>query len=124
MAYKVGDRVIDLCHQEDLTVVEVKGNSYLCKIDRLPDVQPFSYFEHELQPWKYRRFKIAGDHYMKMFDCSNQYDEKFCGSGSWGVRDDFNGEIIFYITSGASRLIAMEICKAMNAGTLLKEFVK
>jgi hypothetical protein len=126
MKFKVGDLAICTTHQEDVTIVEVdeQRGSYLGKLVRLPDVEPFLYWEHDIEPWRYRRFVIDGNHHMKLHDCSNHFDPKFCGSGTWGVRDKMMGQVLFYITSSSSRAIAMEICKQMNEGKLLKEMLK
>lgn len=126
MKYKVGDRLISKAHQEDLTIVGIdeRSKQYIAKIDRLPDVEPFSYWEHEVEPWRYRRYVVDGNHYMKLMDHTDQYDPKFCGSGTWGVRDTIEDRVVFYVTSGSSRAIAMEICKQMNEGMLLKEMTQ
>lgn len=126
MKYKVGDRVICKAHQEDLTIVEVDEHRqwYRAKLDRLPDVGPFYYRDYEIEPWRWRRYVIDGNHYMKLMDHTDQYDPKFCGSGTWGVRDTIKDRVVFYVTSGSSRAIAMEICKQMNEGMLLKEMTQ
>lgn len=123
MKYKVGDRVIDRFHQEDMTIVAVNEQQkrYTAKLDRLPDVGPFDYWENDLDPWYWRRFVVDGNHYMKMYDCTNSYDPQQLGLGSWGVRDRVEDRVVFYITSGHSRAVAMEIAKQMNENKLLKE---
>lgn len=123
MKYKVGDRVIDKVHHEDMTIVaaEEQKNRYTAKLDRLPDVGPFDYWESDLEPWKPRRFRVDGNHHMKLYDCSYSHDPQFYGSGTWGVRDTWEDRVVFYITSAHSRAVAMEIAKQMNENKLLKE---
>lgn len=119
--FKVGDRAISVFHQEDVTIVGYNGSGYDVTLDRFPDGGHYHYWENELEPWRYRRFVIDGNHYMRMYDDADPHETKFCGSGTWGVRDKVADKIVFYITSGHSRAVAMEICKQMNAGLILKE---
>lgn len=122
--FKVGQRAICNVHQEDVVITKViREGYYEAEVVRLPGTL-LNYFTHELEPWKFRRFVIDGNHHMRMHDDSNEGAGKFIGTGSWGVRDTIEDRVVFYVTSGASRMIAMEICKQMNAGMLLKEFTK
>ena len=122
--FKVGQLAITVSHQEDVTITEViREGYYNVKMVRLPDVS-FTCYAHELERWKSRRFVIDGNHHMRMHDDSSEGAGKFMGAGSWGIRDTIEDRVVFYVTSGSSRMIAMEICKQINAGTLLKEFCK
>ena len=122
--FKVDQLAIETSHQEDVKIVEViREGYYKVEMVRLPGVV-FNCFTHDLERWKPRRFVIDGDHHMRMHDHSAVGEGKFIGVGSWGVRDTHTDTVVFYVTSCSSRMIAMEICKQMNAGDLLKESFK
>jgi len=137
--FKVGQKVITKDHQEDGTVVKVIQHDmgrcdYKVLLDRFADtdsvdadgnpVGVFTYFESDLEKWKSRRFRVDGNHYMQMYDDPQGTGGERLRQGTWGVRDTLTDQIVFYITSGAAKLIAQEVCKAMDEKTLLGDFAE
>lgn len=124
MRYNVGQKAITKHHQEDVTILEVTNDGeYVASMDRFTDeVVSFSYHEHDLTPWRPRRYRVDGSHPNQLVD-ANKGMEMVHG-GTWGIKDTHTDTIVFYVTSPSSKMIALEICDAMNSGTLLTSISK
>lgn len=135
--FKVGQKVIELAHDEEGTVVEIKyhrhgGHSYKVQLDRFANSKEvdgkqiglFSYSDSELIPWKPRRFIRFGDHHMRLVDSPSGVGGEFCGYGTWGIKDTYTDQVVFWVTSGGAYWIVKELCRAMNDGVILQEMTK
>ena len=137
--FKIGQKVITEVHDEDATIVDIEfdkeGNliGYKAQIDRFKDVKNemsgeqvglFSYMEHELLPWEFRRFVRFGDHHMRLHDCSKSVNGEFAGIGTWGIKDVISDQVVMYVSSSSAYWIVKDLCRAMNEGTVLKKLME
>ena len=123
MKFKVGSRAILKDRMEDVKIVEVTDDGlYYYSVDRLegtkcdaPDWEnKFSAREHELMPWKPRRFKVSGDH-----SASLAINDEIQNMGTWAIKDEYEDRVVMYISSTSSRWQAQEIANAMNDSGLM-----